>query len=169
MANRKICFAVACAAVVSLTPTLSIFAADAPLDVSRIIDKATAQSILETKVKDAAARNVQGGDGYYSKCNYYSIPPGKTLVLRIYRAADGYDPQNEFEAVLKNTPSVKNVFGIGDKSFVAAGVESALPKDILVLYILKKNTLVTIGVGGFDQDAAFEKAKTIAQKILTQL
>jgi hypothetical protein len=159
----------ACAAVVSVTPTLSIFAADALLDVSRIIDKATAQSILETKVKDAAARNVQGGDGYYSKCNYYSIPPGKTLVLRIYRAADGYDPQNEFEAVLKNSPSVKNVFGIGDKSFVAAGVESALPKDILLLYILKKNTLVTVGVGGFGQDAAFEKAKTIAQKILTQL
>ena len=78
---------------------LSIFAADPQIDVSRIIDKAAAESILGTKLRDAASRNLQGSDGYYSKCNYYSVPPGKTLLLRIYRADAGYDPENELEAM----------------------------------------------------------------------
>ena len=143
-------------ATLLITLAMSILATDPHVDVSRIIDKAIAESILGTKLKNAAAHDAQGTDGYYSKCNYYSVPPGKTLVLRIYQAAEGYDPQNEFETVLKTSPMTKNVFAIGDKAFVASGVESALPKNVVMLYILRKNALVTIGLGGFDQDTAWE-------------
>ena len=38
-----------------------------------------------------------------------------------------------------------------------------------MVYLLKKNALVTIGIGGFDQDAALQMTKTIAKKILPQL
>jgi hypothetical protein len=157
------------AALFFVIARLTVSAADPQIDVSRIVDKATAESILGTKLRDAASRNVQGTDGYYSKCNYYSVPPGKTLLLRIYRAAAGYDPENELEAILKNSPVTKNVFGIGDKSFVAAGPESALSRNVLILYVLKKNALVTVGIGGFNQAAALQIAQEIAKKILPQL
>jgi hypothetical protein len=169
LSNRRCKRNTVFAALFFVTARLSIFAADPQIDVSRIIDKATAESILATKLTEAASRNIQGSDGYYSKCNYYSVPPGRTLVLRIYRVADGYDPEKEHEAILKNSPVTKKVFGIDGKAFVAAGAEGALPNNVLMLYILRQNTLVTIGVGGFDPDAALQIAKTIAKKILPQL
>ena len=118
MSNRRRERYAVIAALFFVIARLSIFAADPPIDVSRIIDKAAAESILDTKLRDAASRNLQGSDGYYSKCNYYSVPAGKTLLLRIYRTGTGYDPESELEAMLKNSPVTKNVSGMGGKSFV---------------------------------------------------
>jgi len=148
----------------------SLFAADSGIDVSHIVDQAMAESVLNVKVKEAEPRNVQGGDGHYSKCNYYSVPPGKTLLLRLYQAAAGYDPEKEFEALTKNTPATIEVLGLGDKAIVTTGMASALPQRTLILYAIKKNALITVGVGGLeDEGAALEKAKAVAQKILAQL
>ena len=145
-------------------------AADPGLDVSHIIDQAMAESVLNGKVKEAVPRNVQGGDGHYSKCNYYSVPPGKTLLLRVYQAAEGYDPEQEFETVTKNTPATKSVSGVGDKAIVTTGTASGLPQRVLMLYTIQKKALVTVGLSGLvDEDAALEKAKSVAQKILAQL
>ena len=148
----------------------SAVAADPGVDVSRIIDQAMAESVLDGKVKEAAPRNVEGGDGHYSKCNYYSVPPGKTLLLRVYQAGEGYDPEKEFETVTKNTPAAKSVSGVGDKAVVTTGIASGLPQRVLMLYTIKKKALITVGLSGLeDEDAALEKAKTVAQKILAQL
>ena len=148
----------------------SVAAADPGIDVSRIIDQAAAESVLAVKVKEAEPRNVQGGDGHYSKCNYYSVPPGKMLLLRLYQAADGYDPEKEFEAVTKNSPATIEVLGLGDKAIVTTGIASALPQRVLMLYAIKKNALITVGLSGLeDEGAALEKAKSVAQKILAQL
>jgi hypothetical protein len=38
-----------------------------------------------------------------------------------------------------------------------------------MLYVVKGNALITVGLGGFDDDVAGEKAKSVAQKILAQL
>lgn len=168
MTNRVAIFATSLG--ILLAVSASLFAADPGIDVSRIIDQATAESVLDVKVKEAEPRNVQGGDGHYSKCNYYSVPPGKTLLLRLYQAADGYDPEKEFEAVTKNTPAAKQVSGLGDKAIVTTGIASALPQRVLMLYTIKKNALITVGLSGLeDENAALEKAKSVAQKILAQL
>ena len=124
---------------------------------------------LGAEVKDSTPRNVQGGDGYYSKCNYYSVTPGKTLLMRVYQAAAGYDAQKELETVTKDTPEVKSVSGIGDKALVTSGTASGLPSRVLMLYVMKGNALITIGLSGLDDEVALEKAKGVAQKILAKL
>jgi hypothetical protein len=149
--------------------TSATFAADNRVDVSSIVSKADAKTILGAEVKDSSPRNVQGGDGYYSKCNYYSVTPGKTLLIRVYQAAPGYDAQKELETVTQDTPAVKTVPGVGDKAVVTSGAASGLPSRVLMLYVMKANTLITIGLSGLDDEAALEKAKGIAQKILAQL
>jgi hypothetical protein len=149
--------------------TSAAFAADKGVDVSSIVTKDDAKSILGTEVKDSSPRNVQGGDGYYSKCNYYSVTPGKTLLMRVYQAAAGYDAQKELETVTKDTPEVKPVSGIGDKALVTSGTASGLPARVLMLYVMKGNALITIGLSGLDDEVALEKAKGVAQKILAQL
>jgi hypothetical protein len=149
--------------------TSATFAADNRVDVSSIVSKADAKTILGAEVKDSSPRNVQGGDGYYSKCNYYSVTPGKTLLIRVYQAAPGYDAQKELETVTKDTPAVKPISGLGDKAVVSSGAASGLPSRVLMLYVMKANTLITIGLSGLDDEAALEKAKGVAQKILAQL
>lgn len=149
--------------------TSATLAADNRVDVSSIVNKADAKAILGTEVRDSRPRNVQGGDGYYSKCNYYSVTPGKTLLIRVYQAAPGYDAQKELETVTKDTPAVKPVSGLGDKAVVTSGAASGLPSRVLMLYVMKANTLITIGLSGLDDEAALEKAKGIAQKILAQI
>lgn len=167
LAIPKSIFAVA---VVLANGTSSILAAENYIDVAAIINKAEAESVLGVKVKDPTPRNIQGGDGYYSKCNYYSITPGKTLLLRTYQAAAGHDAQKELEMVTKNTISVKPVSGLGDKALVTSGPASGLPARVMILYVVKGNALVTIGLSGLeDEVAALDKAKTVAQKLLAKL
>lgn len=147
-----------------------LVAAGTKIDVSQIVDQAAAESVLDGKVKTAAPLNVEGGDGYYSKCIYYSATPGKTLLLRVYQAADGHDAGKELEAVTKNTPALKEVPSLGDKAMVSDWKESALPSRALMLYVVKGNALITIGLNGFeDEIISLGKAKGVAEKILAQL
>lgn len=150
--------------------TDAMFGAENRADVSTIISKTEAESVLGVPVKDAAPRNVQGGDGYYSKCNYYSATPGKTLLIRVYQAAAGYDARKELELVTKETASVKPVPGLGDRALVTSGTASGLPSRVVMLYVSKANTLITVGVSGLaDETVALEKAQGVAQKILAKL
>ena len=146
------------------------FGAEHP-DVSRIIDKATAESILGEAVKPPSPRNMDGGDGYYSKCNYYALKPGKALIVRLRQAAPGStDPQQELEMIRAGTGATKPVSGLGDRAEVSHGADSNLPPHGLMLYVVKGNNLITVGVNGIDDDSlALEKARSIAQKILAQL
>jgi hypothetical protein len=157
-------------AVVLASVTSAMLAAENHIDVAVIINKAEAEAVLGVKVKDPMPGNFQGGDGYYSKCNYYSVMPGKTLLLRTYQAAAGYDAQKELEMVTKNTISVKPVSGLGEKALVTSGPASGLPARVIILYVVKGNALVTVGLSGLeDEAAALDKAKTVAQKLLGHL
>jgi hypothetical protein len=156
------------AASAALT-TSSLFAADAHIDVSRIIDKAAAESVLGETVKTPAPRNMEGEDGYYSKCTYYTGTPGKSLVLRVYQAAAGFNPYKELEQVIESSGSMRAVAGLGDKARMASGVEGGLPPRVVMLYVIKGNALVTIGLGGLDDEVAQEKIKAVAQKIIAEL
>jgi len=150
--------------------TTAALAADGRPDVSHIIDKAAAESILEEPVSSPAPRNVEGSDGYYSKCNYYSTSGKKRLVLRIYQAKAGFDPQKELEAVAENTGAMRAVSGLGDKARMSSGVEGGLPSQVVMIYVVKGNVLITVGISGVeDANAAAEKIKDVAQKIVAKL
>jgi hypothetical protein len=48
--------------------------------------------------------------------------------------------------------------------------ENGLPPNVIMLYVVKGRSLITIGIGGIaDEAGALEKAKQVAEKILAQL
>lgn len=147
-----------------------LFAGDERIDVSKIIDPATAEAVLGDHVKNATPRNLDGTDGYYSKCNYYSADSRKSLVLRVYQAASGFDPQKDLDQVAENTGAMRAISGLGEKARMSSGNQGGLPNNVVMLYVTKGNTLITIGLRGLeDEAAASDKAKMVAQKILAHL
>ena len=145
-------------------------AAENRLDVSQIIDKAAAESILEEPVKAPAPRNVDGTDGYYSKCNYYSTSAKKRLVIRVYQATPGFDPQKELDALAETAGAMRAISGLGDKARMTSGVSGGLPSKVVMLYVVKGNSLITVGISGFEDEAvAADKVKDVAQRIVARL
>jgi hypothetical protein len=156
------------ALAMSVCLTNSTLAADARINVSQIITKTDAESILGEKVKDPTPLNAEGKDGYYSKCNYYSVSRQKSLVIRVYQPGAGaMDPQKELELVAASTTGpLKPVDGLGDKAEVFSG---DAPR-VLMLYVAKGNAFITIGLGGIDDESvALANAKKVANKILAKL
>jgi hypothetical protein len=147
----------------------SLGASDAKVDLSGLVDKAAAESILGTTVKDPSPINVEGRDGYYSKCNYYGDAPGKLLILRVYQAAPGFDAAEELEHLHATSGLTKAVADLGDKAELASGSASGLGENVTMIYVVKGQTLVTVGLRGFDEDAAVEKVKTVAKLIVEHL
>jgi hypothetical protein len=156
-------------AALAALATPSLFAADAHFDVSRIINQATAESVLGETVKTPAPRNMEGQDGYYSKCTYYTGTPGKSLVLRVYQAAAGFNPYKELDQVIQSSGSVRVISALGDKARMTSGAEGGLPAHVVMLYVIKGNALVTVGLGGLEDEIAQEKVKEVAQKIVAEL
>src|SRR5437588_11417834 len=150
-------------ASLGLASTVLVAAADPSIDVSRIIDKAAAESVLGEKAKDPSARSGEGKDGYYSKCNYYSENGRKSLILRVQLPAAGaINPLQELDLVAASTGPMKPVEGLGDKAqiFSGGGYNATTPR-VLMLYVVKGNAFVTIGLGGFeDETVALDKAKS---------
>jgi len=149
----------------------TVFAADARIDVSSIVDKASAESILGEAVKPPSPRNLDGADGYYSKCNYYSVKPGKSLVIRLRQAVpDASDPQQQLELLRASTGATTPLSGLGDRAEYAHGADSNLPAHGLMLYVVKGKNLITVGINGVEDDSlALEKARNVAQRILQKL
>jgi hypothetical protein len=156
-------------ALFTALPASVIFSADTRIEVARIIDKAAAESILGDRVKDPTPRNIKGKDGYYSKCNYYSAAPGKLLILRLYQAAPGFDIKQELDQVRASSGLSKSLSGIGDRAELASGPAGGLSTNVTMLYVVKGETLITVGLRGLEEEIAVEKAKEIAQKILERL
>src|SRR6267378_6435215 len=155
---------------VSLTKI--VMAADSRPDVAQIINKAEASAILGEPVKDPSQRSGDGTDGYYSKCNYYSVQRGKSLIIRLQLPGpNAIGPEKELELLVAANGAMEKVSGIGDAAqMFIGGSESGSASRVLMLYIAKGNAFLTIGLGGFVDDAiALEKAKTIAQKLLEHL
>ena len=48
--------------------------------------------------------------------------------------------------------------------------ENGLPANVIMLYVVKGNSFVTVGIAGIAMKSmALEKAKQVAEKIVTQL
>jgi hypothetical protein len=135
------------------------FAADSRPDVAQIISKSDASDILGEPVKNPSPRSGEGADGYYSKCNYYSVRRGKSLVIRLQLPGpNAIAAEKELQLVAAANGSTENVSGLGFAS------------RVLMLYVVKGGAFLTIGVSGFANDAvALEKAKTVAQRLVERL
>jgi len=152
--------------------TNSISAADNRPDVAQIISKSDASDILGEPVKDPSPRSGEGTDGYYSKCNYYSVRRGRSLVIRLQLPGpNAIAPDKELQLVAAANGAMENVSGIGDAAqMFTAGGETGFASRVLMLYVVKGGAFLTIGVSGFTNDAvALEKAKTVAQKLVDRL
>lgn len=163
----------AVAAVATLVCELSNLcgALERRIDLAAIVSKKDAESTLGEAVKDPQPRNEEGADGYYSRCNYYSQNPGRSLVLRVRQAFAGQlVPAKQLEELTAGNGRIKPVAGLGDKAALASeGAEKGL-SHVLMLYVVKGNAFITVGIGGInDEKAALEKAKMLARKILAKL
>lgn len=160
------------AILTAVTLTGSTLAADPRLDVSQIIGKTEAAAVLGEPVREPSARSGDGVDGYYSKCNYYSVRRGKSLVIRFQLPGPtAIPPQKELELLIAANGAMEKVTGVGDAAqmLITAG-DSTFASRVLMLCVAKGNAFVTIGLAGFADDAiALEKAKTVAHKLLEHL
>ena len=149
-----------------------LFAAEEKrIDLAAVIAKADAQTALGEAVKDPQSRNEEGADGYYSRCNYYSENPGKSLVLRVRQAAAGQlEPKKQLEEMSAANQRFKPISGLGENAaFVSEGAAKG-PSHVLMLYVAKGSVFITVGISGVEDDkSASEKAKTLARKILKNL
>jgi hypothetical protein len=146
-------------------------AGENPIDLAALITRADAQAALGETVKDAQARMDEGADGHYSRCNYYSENPGRSLVLRVRQADAGQlEPKKQLEEMSAGNDKFKPVTGLGDKAAVLKEGPAKGPGHALMLYIAKGNAFITVGLSGVDDEKiALEKAKTVARKILGKL
>ena len=146
-------------------------AAEKQIDLAAIITKADAQTALGEPVKDPQARSDEGADGHYSRCNYYSENPGRSLVLRVRQAAAGQlEPKKQLEEMSAGNAKFKPVTGLGDKAALVKEGPDKGPGHALMLYVAKQNAFITVGISGIDDEkSATEKAKTLARKILGKL
>jgi len=140
--------------------SISLLAAEKPVDISAVVSKTEAEKILGESVRNPTPLNVDAKDGHYSKCNYYSTESVRSLLLRVRQASEGsIDPQTEFNQVTGNGVKFKTIDGLGEKA-----------ANVIMLYVVKGQSFVTIGVGGMaDEEAALTKAKQVAEKVLAQL
>jgi hypothetical protein len=141
------------------------------IDLAAIVSKKEAEAALGEAVQDPQSRNEEGADGYYSRCNYYSVNPGRSLVLRVRQATGNQlAPAKQLEELIAGNGRIKPISGLGDKAAVASeNMEKGLSR-VLMLYVAKGNAFVTVGISGVnDEKAALEKARTLARKILAKL
>ena len=141
------------------------------IDLAAVITKADAQSALGEAVKDPQARGDEGADGFYSRCNYYSENPGRSLVLRVRQTSPGQlEPKKQLEEMSAGNDKFKPVTGLGDKAAMVKEGPDKGPGHALMLYVAKGNAFVTVGISGVDDEkAATERARTLAKKILGKL
>ena len=141
------------------------------IDLVAVITKADAHAALGEAVKDPQSRNGDGADGYYSRCNYYSENPGRSIVLRVRQAAPGQlEPKQQFEEMSAANQKLKPISGLGEKAAVVSEGAAKGPSHGVMLYVVKGAFFITIGISGVDDEkGATEKAKTLARKILKHL
>ena len=141
------------------------------IDLAAIVTKADAQNALGETVKDPQARNEDGADGSYSRCNYYSENPGRSLTLRVRRISAGQlDPKKQLEEMSAGNDKFKPVKGLGDNAALVREGPDKGPGHVLMLYVAKGNAFITVGISGVDDEkSATEKAKTLAKKIMGKL
>ncbi|MDQ2868023.1 MAG: hypothetical protein M3R59_06370 [Verrucomicrobiota bacterium] len=145
-------------------------ATEKTLDLASVIDAAAAQKILGEAVKKPTPLNSAASDGYHSKCIYFGSKSARSLSLRLRQAAEGsLSAADEFDEVVQQGGESKPIKNLGERAaYLEGSDQNGLPPHAVMLYVVKGNAFITVGVSGL-ADGALEKAKTVARKILTKL
>ena len=163
----------AVAALATLVCELSshCVASEERIDLAAVVSKSDAEATLGEEVKDPQPRNGEGADGYYSRCNYYSQNPGRSLVLRVRQASVGQlTPAKQLEELSAGNSRITPMFGLGDKAAFACDDPEGGLSRVLMLYVAKGDAFVTMGTGGNnDEKVALEKGRAVARRILARL
>jgi len=116
--------------ILAISLTKIVMAADSRPDVAQIINKAEASAILGRTVKDPSQRSGDGTDGYYSKCNYYSVQRGKSLIIRLQLRTERDRSAKRTSAVGGSERHDGKVSDVGDAAqmFTGGGKADSLRK-----------------------------------------
>lgn len=146
-------------------------AAQIPIDLASVITKADAQTVLGEPVRDPQAKSEEGADGYYSRCNYYSENPGRSLVVRVRQISPGQlEPKKQLEEMTAGNNKFKAIPGVGDQAALLREGPDKGPGHAVMLYVAKDGAFITIAISGIDDEkVATEKTKTLAKKIIGKL
>jgi hypothetical protein len=152
-------------------------------DACSLVPKEEVESIQQASVNDA--KNSERSDGMFriSQCLYTATESSKSVNLAFIQAdpnqtskrspkdfwKEKFDPyENEAPSANRDEkeqgPAPKKILGLGDEAFWVSNRFGG------ILYILKGNAFISIGIGGADdEEKKLEKSKLLAQKALQRL
>jgi len=155
-----------------------------PLDACALIDKSEIASVQGVEVQQMQPTRQKNSDLDISQCYYTAISGSKNLS--VYVQVIQRDPKSAPRDALKEfwkerfgseskekrreekdeeeaiNPPLR-VSGVGDEAFWLGSSRGG------ALFVLKKDRVVRVTVGGSDAKAQIEKSKTLAKKALTRL
>jgi hypothetical protein len=148
------------------------------LDACLIFTKADAEALLGQPVKDGRHGIMEsdgsGGTAIMSQCVYHTVADyGKSADLVIRKSPSSEKVSASIDTVRKTlkemaTAEPQNISGVGDTAFWAPIGQGAF-HSIQLSVFRGTSIYLIISVKGFPDQQALEKAKTIAQKTLSQL
>jgi hypothetical protein len=153
-------------------------------DACSLVSKEEVESVQQIPVKDA--KNSERSDGTFriSQCLYAAAESSKSVNLDLIQAdpnepgkrspkdfwKEKFDPYEDEEPKTNRDDEKeqgvppKKIAGLGDEAYWVNNRFSG------VLYILKGDAVISIGIGGTDdEEAKLEKSKALAQKALQRL
>ena len=150
-------------------------------DACSLLSKEEVESVQQTQVKDAKSSERSDGTFRISQCVYTAAESGKSVNIDLiqpdpnepgkrspkdfwkekFDPYEGEEPKtNRGDEKEQGAPS-QRITGLGDEAFWVNNRFGG------ILYILKGNALISIGIGGTDdEDTKLEKSKALAQKAL---
>jgi hypothetical protein len=152
-------------------------------DACSLVSKQEVELVQQTSVTDAKSNEHSDGTFRISQCLYSAAEFSKSVTLALIQIdpnqtgkrspkdfwKEKFDPY-ENEAPNANLdereqgPAPKKITGLGDEAFWVSNRFGG------ILYILKGNAFISIGIGGTDdEDKKLEKSKVLAQKALQRL
>ena len=138
------------------------------VDISTVITKAEAEKILGVPVNDPKGKNKEGTDGFYNSAwTYDAVKGDKALMLDLLIAGRDAPPnltKTMFSVLPPGGGESTSVDGLGEKAIFyhdKTGLD--------MLNILKDDILITIAIKGLPGNAALEREKAAATKILAHL
>jgi hypothetical protein len=158
-------------------------------DACSLVSKQEVELVQQASVNDAKSSERSDGTFRISQCLYSSAEFSKSVNLALIQTDPGQagnrSPKDFWEekfgayqqsenerghkAETKNEeeekgPPPKKITGLGDEAFWVSNRFGG------ILYILKGNTFISIGIGGTDdEETKLEKSKLLAQKALQRL
>jgi hypothetical protein len=153
-------------------------------DSCSLVSKEEVESVQQTPIKDAKSSERSDGTFRISQCLYTATEFSKSVNLDLIQVdpkeptkrspkdfwKEKFDPYEDEEPKTnrgdekEQAAAPKKITGLGDEAFWLGDRFGG------VLYILKGDAFISIGIGGTDDEQTkLEKSKALAQKALKQL